>query len=159
MIAGDCDDPALRQRLDMLAREVGVQVVMRLEEIPDAEVTLLLAAADVVVIPYRRITTSGTAMLALAHGRPVIVPEVGPLADLPERAVVRYDGTVPGLAHALTKVASTDATELAEMSAAARGYAEEITWREIAVATQSEMSCLLAGTLRLDAPNRHLTMS
>ena len=98
-------------------------------------------------------------MLALAHGRPLVVPKLGSLADLPERAVVRYDGTVPGLADTLTKVTNIDAVELAEMSAAARAYTAAITWREIAEATQSEMASLLTGTLRLDAPDRHLTMS
>jgi glycosyltransferase involved in cell wall biosynthesis len=159
MVAGDCDDPVLRQRLTMLARTAGARVVLRLEEIPDAEVTPLLAAADAVVIPYRRVTTSGSAMLALAHGRPLVVPQLGSLADLPERAVVRYDMTVPGLAAALTKVTSISATELADMSAAARAHAEGITWREIAAATHSEMSSLLTGIPRLDAPDRHLTRS
>jgi glycosyltransferase involved in cell wall biosynthesis len=159
MVAGDCDDPALRQRLTMLARNAGTRVILRLEEIPDAEVAPLLAAADAVVIPYRRITTSGSAMLALAHGRPLVVPELESLADLPERAVVRYDGTIPGLAGALAKVTAISATELADMSAAARAHAEGITWPEIAAVTYSEMSSLLAGPPRLDAPGRHLTRS
>jgi glycosyltransferase involved in cell wall biosynthesis len=159
MVAGDCDDPALRRSLTRLARNAGARVVLRLEEIPDAEVTPLLAAADAVVIPYRRVTTSGSAMLALAHGRPLVVPELGSLADLPERAVVRYDATVPGLASALTKVTTISAKELADMSAAARAYAEGTTWREIAAATQSEMSSLLTGTSRLDSADRHLTRS
>ena len=159
LVAGDCDDHALRQRLHVLAQDTGGRVALRLEEIPDAEVTSLLAAADVVVIPYRRITTSGTAMLALAHGRPLIVPELGSLADLPDGAVVRYDGTVPGLADTLIKVTKLDVAALAGMSAAARAYTTSITWPQIAAATQSEMSSLLAGTLPLNAPDRHPTMS
>jgi glycosyltransferase involved in cell wall biosynthesis len=159
MVAGDCDDPALRQRLTMLAGDVGARVVLRLEQIPGTEVTPLLAAADAVVIPYRRITTSGSAMLALAHGRPLVVPELESLADLPEHAVVRYDGTIPGLAAALTKVTSISPAELADMSAAARAYAEGITWREIAATTQTEMTSLVTGTPRLDAADHHLTRS
>ena len=159
MVAGDCDDPALRQRLTMLARNASARVVLRLEEIPDPEVTPLLAAADAVVIPYRRITTSGSAMLALAHGRPLVVPDLESLADLPEHAVVRYDGTIPGLAGALTKMTSISRSELADMSVAARAHAEGITWREIAAATHAEMASLLAGPPPLDAPGRHLTRS
>ena len=65
----------------------------------------LLAAADVVVLPFRRVSTSGSALLALCHGRPLIVPDLPGLADLPGQAVLRYDGSRPGLAAALTRLA------------------------------------------------------
>ena len=61
----------------------------------------MLAAADVVVLPFRRVTTSGSAMLALSHGRPLIVPDLPGLADLPDEAVLRYDGGVPELIAAI----------------------------------------------------------
>lgn len=42
-------------------------------------------ACDLVVLPYRRILNSGTAMLALAFERPVLVPDRGTMAELAER--------------------------------------------------------------------------
>src|SRR5690348_1328163 len=63
-IAGQCEDPALRSRLCALARATGGRAVLRLEHVPEDEVTGLLAASDVVVLPFRTITTSGSAMLA-----------------------------------------------------------------------------------------------
>ena len=50
--------------------------------IPDAEVSTYLVAADAVVVPYREILTSGTAMLALSFGRPVLSVSRGFLKDV-----------------------------------------------------------------------------
>ena len=141
-VAGQCDDLALRSRLRLLARPASGRVVLRLERVPEDEVTGLLAASDVVVLPFRRITTSGSAMLALAHGRPLIVPDLAALAGLPPPAVIRYDGSVPSLAAALTDAARISRPALAAMSAAATAYASSTSWPEIAARTLSEMASL-----------------
>jgi glycosyltransferase involved in cell wall biosynthesis len=144
-VAGECHDPALRARLRALARAAGGRVLLRLERVPEEEVTGLLAASDVAVLPFRRITTSGSAMLALAHGRPLVVPALAALADLPAAAVIRYDGTVPSLAAALAEAARTTRPALAAMSAAAIAYTSGTSWPEISARTLAEMASLLDG--------------
>lgn len=141
-VAGNCRDPELRSRLHTLALEGRNRIALRLEHVPDSEVTPLLTAADVVVLPFRRVTTSGSAMLALSHGRPLIVPKLAALADLPDDALLRYDGTVTSLTSALTELAQADISALATMSAAARSYATRTTWQEIAARTMAEMISL-----------------
>jgi glycosyltransferase involved in cell wall biosynthesis len=142
-VAGQCDDPVLRSRLFMLARGAGPRLVLRLEHVPEPEVAPLLAAADVVVLPFRRVTTSGSAILALSHGRPLVVPDLPGLADLPDQAVLRYNGGVPGLVSAMIHMARADSEVLAAMSAAANGYSSSTTWREIAETTMAEMLSVL----------------
>lgn len=142
-IAGRCDDPRLRSCLHSLAQGGGARVLLRLEHVPDDEVAQLLSAADVVVLPFRRVSTSGSAMLALSHGRPLIVPNLAGLTDLPDQAVLRYDGEVAGLVDALVSLACADNETLAAMSAAARSYASQTTWQEIAEKTVSEMLSVL----------------
>jgi glycosyltransferase involved in cell wall biosynthesis len=127
-IAGQCDDPRLRAHL----MAAGDNVRLRLEHIPEREVTDLLASADVVVLPFRQVTTSGSAELAVAHGRPLIVPELPGLAGLADGAVLRYDGSVPRLTEALADLASADGSRLKAMSAAAADYAAQSSWDEIA---------------------------
>jgi glycosyltransferase involved in cell wall biosynthesis len=153
-VAGQCDDPRLRSRLNALSRRGGARVVLRLERVPEAEMTALLAAADVVVLPYRRVTTSGSAMLALGQGRPLIVPDLAGLSGLPDQAVLRYDGQVPALTAALARLAGADGEALAAMSAAASAYASRTTWREIAERTTAEMISVLGGVPRADARRR-----
>jgi glycosyltransferase involved in cell wall biosynthesis len=153
-VAGQCDDPRLHSRLHTLARRGGVRVVLRLERVPEEEVAQLLAAADVVVLPFRRVTTSGSAMLALSHGRPLIVPDLPGLADLPDQAILRYNGEVPALTAALARLARADRETLAAMSAAASGYASRATWQEIAEKTMAEMLSVLGEVPQADLCGR-----
>ena len=155
MVAGECDDPRLRSRLHELARRGGGRVALRLEHVPEAEVTPLLSAADVVVLPFRRVTTSGSALLALSHGRPLVVPDLIGLSDLPDQAVLRYNGGILGLAETLARLASADRGVLAAMSAAASDYQSRTTWQEIAERTAIEMRLVISdgrGAERSDPP-------
>lgn len=144
-VAGQCDDPRLRAQL----RAAG-NVRVRLGHVPEGEVAGLMAGADVVVLPFRQVTTSGSAELALAHARPLIVPDLPGLAGLPEDAVLRYDGSVPGLTAALADLASADRSRLAAMSAAGSAYSTQVSWHEIAVATLSAMESAVSGSYRAD---------
>ena len=51
--------------------------MLALRYIPDAELQVWLRAADVVVLPFRDILTSGSAILALSFGRAVVAPALG----------------------------------------------------------------------------------
>lgn len=50
--------------------------------IPDDQIQLWMNAADVVVLPYRRVTTSGAALLAFSFGKPVIAPALPAFVEL-----------------------------------------------------------------------------
>lgn len=152
-VAGACPDRQLRAQLRALADGAGHQVTLCLDRVPDGAVTALLAAADVVVLPFRRVTTSGSAILALCHGRPLIVPDLPGLAGLPEQALLRYDGGIPGLTGALTRLALADARTLATMSAAALDYAAGLGWPDIAQRTMAEIAAIL--TPARTGPARH----
>jgi glycosyltransferase involved in cell wall biosynthesis len=142
-VAGPCEDANLRSRLRAMARSGGTRVTLRLERVSDHELAQLLASADVVVLPFRRVTTSGSAMLALSHGRPLILPELPGLADLPDQAVLRYDGGIPALTAAVARLASADPATLATMSAAAYRHTSTVTWLQIAERTMAEMRAVL----------------
>lgn len=73
VIAGRQIDP-LEKPLSRLSPSVRKRVHVINEFISPAETPRLFAAADVVATPYRRSMTSGTMMLALTLGRPVISP-------------------------------------------------------------------------------------
>ncbi|NRQ32315.1 glycosyltransferase [Nonomuraea sp. NN258] len=133
VVAGSCPDPALAARLAAAADR---RVELRLGQVPESEVAALFAAADVVVLPFREVTTSGSALLALGHGRPLIVPALPELAALPAEALVRYEGGVAGLGAALRKAVAYDAATLAAMSAAALAHVRSPGWPRIARATR-----------------------
>ena len=142
-VAGECGDESLAAELTELASRSRRRVTLRLGWISDEEASRLLHQADAVVLPYRRITTSGSGVLALSHGRPLVVPDLPGLAELPDDAVVRYDGTPRGLSDALAGIIHADAGVLAKMSAAAYAYCGAMSWSEIADRTLREMAGLM----------------
>jgi beta-1,4-mannosyltransferase len=73
------------------------------EFVPDEAIQIYMNACDVCVLPYRNITTSSAAVLALSFGRPVIVPAIASFPELvtPETGIL-YDPSSPdGLVSAL----------------------------------------------------------
>ena len=58
----------------------GVEIVNRY--LSDAELAALLRRANVVVLPYRRIDSSGVLFAALAFGRALVLSDVGSFREL-----------------------------------------------------------------------------
>lgn len=143
-VAGACADPDLAARLRVLAGRAAGRVTLRLERIPEDELAGLYAAADVVVLPFRRVTTSGSALLALGHGRPLLIPDDPALGGLPAAAVRRYDGGIPALTSAIADLAGAGAPALHAMSAAALDHVRAGDWAEIGAATLAELEKLRA---------------
>jgi len=67
-----------------LVAELGIADRVRLRPgyVPASAIPALFAAADALVLPYREATASQNALLAFAHGVPVITTTAGALADL-----------------------------------------------------------------------------
>jgi glycosyltransferase involved in cell wall biosynthesis len=143
IIAGRCMDPTLRKRLVAAAAALQGKVVMSLEYVPEPDLVKLLAAADAVVFPFRRVTTSSSVMLGLAAGRVAIIPDLPAFAGLPAAAVIRYPPGNRGLADALGAVATMPPETLATMGSAARSAGESVSWDEIAERTAAAMHDLL----------------
>ncbi len=72
-----------------------------------------------------------------------IVPMLPALADLPDRAVLRYDDGIPALTAVLAQLACASGDTLAAMYAAALDYSSAMTWQEIAARTTAEMLSVL----------------
>lgn len=62
------------------------RVLLQLNYVPDAEVACYIRAADLVVLPFREILNSGSAVLALSLDRPVLVPAKGAMMELQQFA-------------------------------------------------------------------------
>jgi glycosyltransferase involved in cell wall biosynthesis len=143
IVAGECSDPSLATVIKEFARQSAGRVDARLEHISDDEISLLFADADAVILPFRQITTSGSAMLALCHGRPLVVPDLPGLAHLPDGPVIRYDGTVSGLIGALADITLVEPSVLSKMSADAYAYCSTLSWSKIAEATLDSLELLV----------------
>lgn len=110
----------------------GARAILR--RIPEHRLSWLLRAADAVVLPYRRVTTSGVVTSAIGAGCRVVVPALGCIPEaVDERFAVVYSPENPtGLADALERVRTLDPDRARE---AARARAAEADWEGIAART------------------------
>lgn len=81
LIAGGVKDAAYAEQLQRRAAPLA-GVDLRLNFVPDADLPLWFGAADVVVLPYRKLLTSGILLWALSYGVPVVAPDVPPVREL-----------------------------------------------------------------------------
>ena len=98
--------------------------------VPDGELQYFLKASDILVLPYRQVTTSGAALLAFSFGKPIIAPGIGCFPELVtgNRGVL-YDNTeVDGLLKALRKGRELD---LSKAASETLGLAASRDWQSI----------------------------
>jgi len=118
--------PVLERQVRALGIEERVQ--LRLDWVPEAAVPPLLAAADLVVLPYRSGSQSAVAPLALAAGLPVLSTRVGGLPEVVLdgiNGVLVEPGSVDELARALEQL---NHEKLAALAAGARQSRSRLTW-------------------------------
>ncbi len=79
-IVGAAKDPLYVEQLQKLATDQAISI--RPAFIADALLPAWFAAADVVVLPYRKTLTSGMLLAALSYSAPVIAPDLPPVREL-----------------------------------------------------------------------------
>jgi len=83
------------------------------------ELTTVLGAADLIVLPYAHILQSGTALLALSFDRPVLVPSRGAMDELQAEVGTEWVRTYEGPLTADTLAAAVDWADAARRPARA----------------------------------------
>ena len=111
----------------------GVEIVNRY--LSDAELAALLRRANVVVLPYRRIDSSGVLFAALAFGRALVLSDVGSFRELHDEhgvGVLVPPGDSAALATAIAGVLEDEAGRRALEAASERAAAGPFSWETIA---------------------------
>ena len=132
LLAGSCLDEQYRTELRKLASETHGRVVTHFEWIADDDLARYFQAADAAIFPFREITNSGSALLALSFARPIVIPNLATLEDIPSTTAIRFEPGEESLAEALTRIENLSATEYRDMSAAALAWATTIDWKDAA---------------------------
>ena len=80
--------------------------------------SFIFNSSDVVVLPFREILTSGSTLLAMSFGRPVVVPRMGGLVDVVSNGCgFTYDPELTdGLSIALHKCVECDLEEMGKVA-------------------------------------------
>lgn len=131
VIAGQQVAP-LDRALAALPEPVRARIRIEPGRIARERIPLLFHAVDALVAPYRRVLTSGAAMLALTLARPVIAPAHPGLAELVRDGVegILYDPRdARGLVTAIARFLALADEERQALEAAAEQRAELFDWR------------------------------
>jgi glycosyltransferase involved in cell wall biosynthesis len=104
--------------------------------VADEDIQLYMNASDVVVLPYRRILSSGAALLAMSFGKACVAPARGCLSDVLDRGgAFLYEADDPdGLLNTMRKVVRK-ADVLDRMGRHNRERASLWTWERMAETT------------------------
>lgn len=111
--------------------------------VPDDEVSIYFSAADALITPYEAVTTSGTAILGLTFGLPVIAPAIGCLPELlSSGAGILYSPfEKEGLLRAIQAFLQNDKITLSRQ---ARQVSDSLDWKLIGEQTAAFYNAVLS---------------
>lgn len=104
--------------------------------IDDDQIQKYMHAADVVVLPFRSITTSGSVILAMSFGKAVIAPNSGCIPDIlpPSGRILYKPNKDEALKEALEEAKSLD---LESMGRVNKEAVKKLDWDSIAAKTEA----------------------
>lgn len=82
VVAGAADDEMAQALFEQASGHENIRLFLNF--IPDERLGLFYGAADLVVLPFRNILNSGSALLSLSYNRPIIAPALGSMMELKE---------------------------------------------------------------------------
>lgn len=128
----------LGSSLEAQVHTLGLENRVRLDLgwVPEMETTRLLAAADLVVLPYRSGSQSAVAPVALGCGVPVLSTSVGGLSEVIRHQVDGYL-VEPGSVKALTEAfEELDRSRLEQLALGALDFRDRLSWDGYAAALE-----------------------
>jgi D-inositol-3-phosphate glycosyltransferase len=139
IIAGEFYEDAAPYEALIQKHRLESRLVRATDFIPNEQVSNYFSAADIVVQPYKNATQSGVSQVAYHFGRPMLVTDVGGLAELIPDGVVGYvvPPTATAIADALVDFYANNREEA--FAAGVRQEARKFSW-EVMVAALKEVA-------------------
>jgi D-inositol-3-phosphate glycosyltransferase len=139
LIAGEFYEDAAPYEALIQKHNLEARLVRATDFIPNEQVANYFSAADMVMQPYKNATQSGVSQVAYHFGRPMLVTDVGGLAELIPNGVVGYvvPPTPAAIADALVDFYAYEREEA--LAAGVRQEARKFSW-EVMVAALKEVA-------------------
>ncbi|GAB2964685.1 glycosyltransferase family 4 protein [Hymenobacter coalescens] len=138
IVAGEFYEDAAPYEALIRKHHLESRLVRATEFIPNGQVAHYFCAADLVVQPYKDATQSGVSQIAYHFERPMLVTDVGGLAELIPNGEVGYvvPPTPQALADALVDFCTHPGKE-ATFEAGTRHYKQQFSWNEMVKALKA----------------------
>ena len=142
IIAGECTNKQLNEMILNYKTRYKNNILLYLHHIDDKNIQNFFNASDVVVLPFKQNTTSGSAVLAMSFGKPIIAPLLGNIIDLPQNVGLFYnphdsDGLLKNMSSAINKKKN-----LVNIGDLGLQYAKSLSWNQIASQTKASFKQL-----------------
>lgn len=139
IIAGEFYEDAAPYEALIKKHHLESRLVQATDFIPNEQVANYFSAADMVIQPYKNATQSGVSQVAYHFGRPMLVTDVGGLAELIPHGMVGYvvPPTASAIADALVDFYTHNREEA--LAAGVRQEARKFSW-EVMVAALKEVA-------------------
>ena len=129
LVVGKMWDKDLEIQLERLAAMDG-RIDIYPDYVPDKALQIYFNAADAVVLPYSEVLSSGSALLAMSFGCPVIAPKIGCLKEvITENSGILYDESDPQALFEALKASLQ--VNLERLGSGAYSRAREFTWMQM----------------------------
>ena len=124
ILAGQVNDADYTQQIRAQVND-RANIKLFFDYIPDEDLQLFFNSSDACVLPYRRATTSGAALLAYSFAKPIVAPAIGPFPDLitPDRGVLFHSDDDLGAALRQVRGLNADRAGSATLS-----FAKTLDW-------------------------------
>jgi glycosyltransferase involved in cell wall biosynthesis len=141
LLAGKPWNNNIKMKLESIAK-IDKRISLSLGFIPEDKIQIYLKSMDVVVLPFKKILTSASTLLAMSYGKPVVAPAIGCLKEtLGNNGNLLYEPEgVNSLVHALKKSLKADLHKLGKRNLK---LALKSDWRFIAKKTASVYNTIL----------------
>lgn len=131
IIAGHSSNPEVADWLNKEA-ESDPRILLSLEFISDEEVGAYFSVSDAVVVTFQRTLTSGSVILAMEFGKPLVLPEEARVLDVPGDQGALYYKDLNQLTEILETISKRNLARMGEHNANA---AKALDWNRIATET------------------------
>ncbi len=143
VVAGYCSNDHLLDMMRYYKKNLKNNLILDIEFIENQKAQYYFNSADIAVLPFKKMTTSGSALLALSFAKPIISPQIGSLKDMPADVGIFYKkNRENGLYDAMER-AIKNRSRLKTMQAKAFAHAKELSWDRIADKTYSLYNSLV----------------
>lgn len=133
LIAGQVTDEAYGLSLQQQASNIK-NILLHLRFVESEKIHLYFSAADVVVLPFKHVLTSGSLILAMSYNKPIIAPNIPSIIETIDGAnSLLYDPDDElALLHSLKESMRTDLQELKTLINKA---CDRLDWQRIGMTT------------------------
>lgn len=123
IIAGEClDDSYKKALLDLIGNNN--RIFPFLEHIPDEKIQYFFNAADITVLPFKKLTTSSSILLSFSFAKTCICPRLGSLCDIPADIALFYSGDLKER----MEWAIINRVKIDQMSKKTYEFVKKLTW-------------------------------